>query len=173
MLKRNLVNAVLFQLGWFACVIGGDIIALLWTVPYLILHFLYISTQGKEWQFVLFVAVLGSILDAAAIAAGMFSVSSALPLPVWLICLWLLFGTLIPHGLSWLRGRSWLAALFGAIGGSMSYIAGVRLGAASTDNLMVSSLIWATQWALLLPLLLAIAERWLQREKPASLHSAV
>jgi hypothetical protein len=166
-MNLNIVNAVLFQLGWFACVFGGDLNALIWTIPYLILHFSCITTLRGEWKFVVAVAAIGIAVDSLNLAAGIFAVEGPMLFPIWLACLWLLFATFIPHGLSWLSGRPVLAALFGAVGGSMSYLAGIKIGVASTDNLSLAMVVWATQWAIMLPLALAAAQRWLVEPQQA------
>ncbi len=160
-MNPNLANAILFQLGWFACVLGGNLLAVLWTVPYLVAHFVYISRLRGEWLFVAGLAALGITVDSLAMAAGIFSIPGSLPFPLWLACLWVLFGTFIPHGLSWLSGRPLLATAFGAVGGCLSYYAGVRLGLAQTDNLPLALTFWAIQWAIIIPAALAVAQRWL------------
>jgi hypothetical protein len=160
-MNPNLANAILFQLGWFACVLGGNLLAIIWTVPYLVAHFTYISRLRGEWLFVAGLAVIGITVDSLAMAAGIFSIPGNLPFPLWLACLWVMIGTFIPHGLSWLAGRPVLATAFGAVGGCLSYYAGVRLGLAQTENLPLALTFWAIQWALIIPAALAVAQRWL------------
>lgn len=171
-MNLNIVNAVLFQLGWFACVLGGNLNALIWTVPYLALHFSCISRFRNEWVFVSVFAALGITLDSLAMAGGIFSIPGNLPFPIWLACLWLMMGTFIPHGLSWLLGRPLLATAFGAIGGCLSYYAGIRLGVAQTDKLPLALAFWAVQWGLLVPMALAAAQRWLIEPAQPSLQSS-
>jgi tetrahydromethanopterin S-methyltransferase subunit D len=69
----------------------------------------------------------------------------------------------LTSSLRWLQGRWLLGSLFGAVGGSLSYVAGARLGAL---DLPASASLWviALLWALALPLLSALARRW---EMPA------
>ncbi len=38
MARRRLLNAALFQLGWFACVLGGDLVAVAVTAAILFAH---------------------------------------------------------------------------------------------------------------------------------------
>lgn len=169
-MNPNLANAILFQLGWFACVLGGNALALVWTVPYLITHFTYISRLRGEWLFVIGLAALGITMDSLAMAAGLFSIPGALPFPIWLACLWVMIGTFIPHGLSWLAGKPVLAIAFGAVGGCLSYYAGIRLGLAQTDNLPLALTFWAIQWGIIIPAALWVAQRWLLNPAPQKLR---
>lgn len=155
--RRMIINGILFQLGWFMCVLGGNVYALIWLLPYLYVHFRYISQSPGEWLFVFAVTTLGISLDSVALHVGIFSIPGNPVFPLWLACLWVLFATAIPHCLSWLQGRPAAAALFGALGGSMSYLAGIKLGAARSDNTSIAVIYWAVQWAVLLPGLLLLA----------------
>ena len=153
---RNMLNALLFQLGWFACVLGGSTVAKVFLPLYLVVHFTWISAAPREWRFTALVVLLGVTLDVIAVSAGVFTVEAGGVLPFWLVALWVLFATLLPHGLSWLQGRPWLAAVAGAAGGTLSYVAGVRLGVAEATCLPLAVGWWAIQWALLLPSLLLV-----------------
>lgn len=172
-MNLNIVNAILFQLGWFACVLGGNLNAVVWIIPYLALHFSCFSRFKGEWMFVLGFAALGITLDSLAMNAGIFAIPGSLPFPIWLACLWIMMGTFIPHGLSWLIGRPLTATVCGAVGGCLSYYAGIRLGIARTDNLPLALGFWAVQWGLLVPMALAAAQRWLiEPERPELQRSA-
>lgn len=165
-MTRLIANALLFQLGWFVCVLGGNKLALAWICPYLLFHFYYVSQTRREWLFLLAVTAIGVSLDSVALKIGMFSLPGNGFFPIWLVCLWICFATLIPHGLSWLQGRPVLAALFGAVGGSLSYAAGIKLGAANSINTNAAIIYWAAQWAILLPSLLFVAKWWLVPPAP-------
>lgn len=157
--RKKWLNALLFQLGWFACVLGGTAVAQVFLPLYLLVHFTWIASDRREWRFTALVVVLGTSLDAIAVSAGVFAFEGSSVLPFWLVALWVLFATLVPHGLSWLQGRPWLAAATGAAGGTLSYVAGLRLGVAEAPVLPLAVGWWAIQWAVLLPsLLLAVPQ---------------
>jgi hypothetical protein len=46
-----------------------------------------------------------------------------------MLCLWIVFATTLGHSLRWLMNRPVAAAVAGAIGGPLAYLAGGRLGA--------------------------------------------
>lgn len=155
-LKPLLMNAFVFQLGWFACVLGGTPPWLIFALGLLAFHLLFIADEG-EGRFLLAAAALGSLIDSLWMQAGWMTFPDwqAQWIPPWLMVLWLVFASTLRHALSWLYGRWLLAAVFGGLGGSLSYLAGAALGAAELPQGTMNTFIaFALVWALLLPLLL-------------------
>ncbi|WP_218563891.1 DUF2878 domain-containing protein [Marinospirillum perlucidum] len=160
-LQQLLANLVLFQLGWFACVLGGMSAWLVLPMCFVALHLLWLAEPG-EALFLILVAALGGLVDSLWMQAGWmeFPGWSAPWLPGWLLILWLLFATTLKHSLAWLQGRWWLAALLGALGGSSSYYAGALLGAAEFPRSLPTTLmLLALAWAVIFPGLLWLAQQ--------------
>ena len=61
--------------------------------------------------------------------------------------------------MKWMRGRWALAALMGAVGGPLSYLAGSRLGAMSFEEPVSALLALAVIWAVAMPLLMLLSTR--------------
>ena len=146
---RNLANAVLFQWGWFACLWGGDVVALSITPLLLMAHGLLINPPKHEWAFIAVVGCLGFLADSLFSMLGIlqFDDASLGMIPAWLLCLWLLFASTLMHSLGWLRHRLLLAGLLGAIAGPASYFAGTKLApvvlqSPTSYSLMVLSVFW-------------------------------
>ncbi|MBT8084575.1 MAG: DUF2878 domain-containing protein [Woeseia sp.] len=59
-----------------------------------------------------------------------------------------------------MKGRPSLAAGFGLIGGPMTYVAGQKFGGIILVNPPVALIALGIGWAVMLPLLLVIAERF-------------
>jgi hypothetical protein len=165
-MNKLLVNALLFQAGWFACVFAARQPWLL-LVPLLALlvHFLWTSSWAAEGRLVVSVLLIGSVLDSFLLNLGVldFGTQSRL-LPLWLALLWAMLGTTLDHSLRWSASPWWLGSLLGAVGGSLSYlagskIAGVQFPHGETPTLILLALIWAG----VLPLLHAFAKMY--REK--------
>jgi len=160
MLKR-LANAVLFQCGWFACVLGGDSRWLLVAVAALAVHLLWISSWSREGQVILAVTLLGTLIDTSLRSFGVFHFSLPGPLiPLWLMVLWALLATTLRHCLAWSARPWWRASLLGAVGGPLSYyagsqLAGVSFGYGTAPTVIGLSLLWG----LLFPVL-----HWVARE---------
>ena len=158
---KPLANAVLFQCGWFACVLGGDSLWLLVGVAVLAVHLLWISSWSEEGQVILAVTLLGTVIDTALRAFGVFHFSLPGPLvPVWLILLWALLATTLRHCLAWSAQPWWRASLLGAVGGPLSYYAGSQLAGVSFGYGTVATLLGlALLWGMIFPWL-----HWVARQ---------
>ena len=154
-MRENLLNAGLFQLGWFACVMGGDSLWLLLGVAVLLIHLRWINQWAEEGRLIFSVMLLGISIDSFLHWLGVFQFKEiTLLIPLWLMLLWGLLGTTLRHCLAW-TGRSWwLASALGAVSGPLSYYAGGRLA-----DVQFAYGLWPTLiglgllWAVLFPLL--------------------
>jgi hypothetical protein len=160
MLER-LTNAVLFQVGWLACVLGGDSLWLLLALAVLVVHFGWISSWAAEGRLILSVVLVGTAVDSLLRAAGVFEFLDLSPLiPLWLMLLWALLATTLRHCLQWSARPWWLASGLGAVGGAVSYYGGGQLAGVQFPYGEVPTLIGiGLLWALLFPLLHAMARR--------------
>jgi hypothetical protein len=80
--------------------------------------------------------------------------------------MWADFGLTLNSSLAWLQRRWLVAAVFGAIGGPLAYLAGVRIGAVSFSAppaIVYAAL--ALVWGVVTPALLGIAERFADEKK--------
>ena len=140
---------MLFQCGWFACVLGGDSLWLLVGLAVLGIHLLWISSWARDGRLILSVTALGTLLDTLLRTLGVFQFTEPGPLiPVWLILLWALLATTLRHCLAWSARPWWRAAVLGAVGGPLSYyagsqLAGVQFGFSVAPTLIALALLWA------------------------------
>ena len=162
-MPKNLVNAGLFQLGWFACVLGGNSLWLLLAGGALLAHLLWISRSLAQVRLIAVVCVLGSTVDSLLLNAGVFAFKQpGVLIPFWLVLLWALLAITLNHCLAWTAKPLWRAILLGAIGGPLSYYAGQRLGAVQFPlGLWPTLLGLSLLWAGLFPLL-STCSRWLR-----------
>ena len=160
---KNLINAGLFQLGWFACVLGGNSLWLLLAGGALLAHLLWISRSLAQVRLIAVVCVLGSTVDSLLLNAGVFAFKQpGVLIPFWLVLLWALLAITLNHFLAWTAKPLWRAILLGAIGGPLSYYAGQRLGAVQFPmGLWPTLLGLSLLWAGLFPLL-STCSRWLR-----------
>jgi hypothetical protein len=157
---KLLLNAGLFQLGWFACVLGAQRPGwLLIALACLAIHLAWIADLRHEWRGLLGVAACGWVLDSALLQLGLFDFPGNHGLlPAWLALLWLLFASTLPHSLRWTARPWWLGSLLGACGGPLSYLGGARLADVGLPlGLWPSLLLLALIWAPLLPALHRLA----------------
>ena len=158
---KSLANAVLFQCGWFACVLGGDSGWLLVVGAVLAIHLLWISSWSREGRVILAVTLLGTVVDTALRTFGVFHFSFPGPLiPFWLVLLWALLATTLRHCLAWSAQPWWRASVLGAVGGPLSYYAGSQLAGVSFGYGTAPTLIGlALLWAILFPVM-----HWVARQ---------
>ncbi len=164
-----IANFILFQIAWFGAIIGGASgLPLLGSIPAILVVAIHLGVNRnklvREALFVVGITLLGVIVETGFISLGALhysgtSADATLP-PVWIVALWFAFGTL-PHGsLGWLSGRLWLQLFLGAIFGPLSYVGGVRLGAATMPEPMIDSIIIiGLGWALAMVLIFKFADK--------------
>lgn len=93
------------------------------------------------------------------------SLAAALP-PSWMVALWANFATTLNLSLVSLQTRPGLAALLGLVGGPLAYWGGASLGAMTFVAPLPALITLAMGWALLTPLLLALAATLARRSNP-------
>lgn len=160
-----LINAVLFQVLWFACVLGSTY-TLIWPAAVMMaammLWQLHPSRRHPNDIKVLLTAiVLGLIIDSIWVSFGFMDFKDPRPFqwlsPAWIIIMWAGFALTINHSMNWLSLHPMLPALMGLIGGPLAYFGGQRLGAVEylTDPLLISCML-AIAWALALSILVIV-----------------
>lgn len=162
-----IINAVLFQIVWFCCVIGGAK-GVLWpaAVSCIVLALWQLHPKRRhatDFMLVGAAIVLGLIVDSTWTYVGFMDFKTHWPskaiAPIWMLLLWFGFALTLNHSLSWLNKHPLLPAIMGLIGGPMSYLAGLKLGAVSyLDNTLVISVCLALAWAISMTILVKLAQ---------------
>lgn len=164
---RSLVQFVAFQGLWFAAVLGAargqPWLGALALVPYLALHRLALGVDGRGLVRAVALGLAGTALDGLLAGFGLLAHSGtpagwpAFVAPPWIASLWIAFALLPPLSLRWLAGRPVLAGLLGAVGGPLSALGGVRLGALALGEPAALALaVLALEYGLATPLLLRL-----------------
>ena len=161
------LNVILFQVAWFACVLGaahgapwlGAVVAgivVAW-------HLTRAARPMPEAKLVAGAATLGALFETLLVRSGWirFDADALLAgmVPYFMVALWAVFATTLNVSLRWLRPRRALAALLGAVGGPAAYYSGVRLGAIEFTAAVPALAAIAIGWAMLAPALLGAARR--------------
>jgi hypothetical protein len=163
-----LANVVLFQIGWFACVLGGanerPWLGTAIAVAIVAWHVGRAPRPGAEITLVLMSAGIGAVGDSVPVAADWVRYASGTVVPgtapVWLVAMWMLFATTLNVSLRWLRPHTFAAIALGAVGGPLAYWGGARLGAMEFVAPVAGTLALAIGWAALTPLLVRLARRF-------------
>lgn len=158
--KNNIVNLILFQTGWMACVAGAVYIdpltGVVYGVAFLVFHLINHHQRSNEISFIVFVALIGYLIDSQLVNYGFFEYyehEDWLVAPLWIASLWAIFSTTIGRSLSWLSSHYVLAALLGAVFGPVAYYSAAEIGAVTilknNQGLYFQSFIWACMMPLM------------------------
>jgi hypothetical protein len=153
---ERLINYALYQLGWFACVLGGASrrpwTGFLVAVILIGVHLALSRERSIEGRLIVLAAAVGAVVEIVQIASGTYrftsgTVAEALP-PPWLLAMWAQFATTFRFSLRRVVTRPVPAMLFGAAGGPIAFLAGERLGAVTllpplAHGLLRLSVSWA------------------------------
>ena len=152
---RVVLNFALFQVGWFACVLGGarglPWFGALVAFAVVALHVLTSPRKTNEFVTIASVTLFGLVFDSFLLNSGWLQYSSPVPVtvlaPIWIIALWSCFATTLNVAFQWLRTRWLIAGLLGGIGAPLAYLAGASLEAVVLLNpapaLLTIGLVWA------------------------------
>ena len=164
---RALANFIVFEAAWFACVLGvahgqpawgtaAIVAAIAW-------HLVICARPATELALVGALCVVGLVAESVMVALGHVAYPGGQPVawlaPYWLVALWGEFAIALNVTLRWLKQRPLLAAALGALFGPLSFLGGVRLGAARFIDELAALTSLAVMWALLMPLVMAVSDR--------------
>jgi len=158
---NNVVNAVLFQATWFACVLGAAA-QLLWP-GLLALALLALSLArrpglGIDLTLAGLAVAVGFVLDSLWIHFAVLDYQGAQWAPAWILALWAGVALTLRHSLSLFLPRPLIGGVLAGCCAPLSYLAGERFGAASVPDAW--NLIWvALCWAVLFTLSFALVAR--------------
>lgn len=164
---NRFVNFLLFQAGWFACVLLGRtewyLAGPLIVAGIVLYHLKTAHDPQAEGKLLTAALVIGLVWENLLTFSGLLTYPTAqfygVLAPVWIIVMWPLLAITLNQSLRWMKGRPMLAVLFGAIGGPMAFLAGEKLGAVTFNTSVMTLTVLAIGWAVLFPLLMKLAER--------------
>jgi hypothetical protein len=154
---RNVLNFLLFQAGWFACVFYPGLIGAGIVVVFLVLHFVLVSQHRiTELQFIGLGTVAGAVLDGIWFNTGILEAGTGevLLTPPWLVAIWAIFMTTLSHSLGWIGRKPWLPFVLAPIAGPFAYWSASQLGAVELPELVPSLIALGFGWLVIFPLLL-------------------
>ncbi|MCB9782071.1 MAG: DUF2878 domain-containing protein [Candidatus Omnitrophica bacterium] len=177
-MSEKLINFVLFQAGWFICVISaaagrpwlGPVFVAVWVIA-------FARWQGKDpkMAWVRMSALgLGYLFDSALVMLGFFSFPTQTqlggPAPIWMAFMWVNLAGTLDSCLEWLSGRYLLGGLLGLIGGPLAYWGGENLGGIQlSDPLWRSLTAVGIEWAIAFPILLWLNEKVRSMKIPSTI----
>ena len=172
-MKNILTNIILFQIGWFACVLTAassqPIFGAIISLVIIACHILMSKQYKQELRIIIIAMMIGLFWDSLIVSAGWLTYQSGMVVdfmaPYWIVLMWALFATTINSSLSWMKEKLILSSVFGAIAGPLAYYAGVKLGAVEFLNEINALIALSIGWALFTPLLLKLSTKKSQQNK--------
>ena len=163
-MRKTLINIVLFQIGWFACVLGAAadkaLIGASVALAIILFHLIRTTEWRNELMLILIAMFIGFIWDSYLVYRGWiqypYGQLTADTAPYWIVIMWGLFATTLNISLSWLKQRLVASILFGVVGGPLAYIAGNKLGAVDFPDSVSALIALSIGWGILTPLLLKL-----------------
>lgn len=161
-----IINVIMFQIGWFACVLSAANhqvwLGVLIAAILLTLHVAKTKQKNLEINLIVIAMLFGLVFDTIPLALGWlnFAPVSYWPnaiSPPWMVALWGLFAATMNFSLRWLKPMPIIALIIGGIAGPVSYYFGEKLGALQIVTSNAALLYLAIGWAIALPLLLKLA----------------
>lgn len=162
-----LTNFVAFQIGWFACVLGGahgwPLAGVGASAAVIARHLRAARAPVREGALLAAATLYGAVFDSTLVAAGWLAYPSGTHVagaaPYWIVAMWPMFATTLNVSLRWLHGRAALAALLGASGGPLAFLGGEALGGVTFLERGPALAALAAGWAIALPVLGVLARR--------------
>ena len=164
----KVINFVLFQAGWFSCVLLGTtdyhFLGPLLVAFIVMYHLKTLPNPLNEMRLLALAFAIGIIWENLLTVSGLLIYPQgqimSIYAPIWIIAMWPLLTITLNLSLRWLKNRHLLAALFGGIGGPMAFLAGERLGAVQIPNLTLTVSILAIGWAMLFPVMMKLSMQY-------------
>jgi len=135
-----LIYASMFQVGWFVCILAGNLAGLFYTTLFLAGHFVFLLRNNphlalrKEVLWVMIVLCFGATVETIYFSAGLLYTDEPKKLfdllllpPIWLLCIWVIFSLALRTCLSFLFYKTTLSYLACLIFVPLNYYAGAKL----------------------------------------------
>ena len=163
-----ITNFVIFQIGWFSCVLGGahnwPWLGTLVAALLIVIHLWRVPSPTPELKLLLIAGMLGIIFDSLLVTFNLLQFPSGTLVegmaPHWIIAMWMMFATTLNVTFRWLKGQFILAALLGAIAGPLAYYGGAKLGGVMFNQFTLSLIVLALIWGSAMPLLMWLSDRF-------------
>ena len=128
------------------------------TAALIAFHYAAVADIRSELNRVLPCAALGMGVDFTLAMTGVFDFGASL-FPLWMVCLWFVFPTVLPRAMVFLGEGAWLPIILGAIAPA-NYLAGAKFGAVTLPlGDVTTMLILVPLWMVMLPLMVKFSQR--------------
>jgi len=154
---------------WLICIqqaaVGNGFIGPILILIVVLFHLWYIQDTRREALFILIISIIGTIIDSLYMNTGLMrfnALYSDFPwiAPLWITSLYTLFAAAFTQSFGWLKERRWTMIFFGAIGGPLSYLAAIKVGAGEfLVPIWVGVIILGAVWSMIFPICFLLFKR--------------
>jgi Protein of unknown function (DUF2878) len=141
------INAVLFQLTWFAAVLGGSLFAMT-ACALLTGHLAFRDSLKADAVIGAITVALGLGLDTLWIHINVLDFHGAVVAPMWIVVLWAALGLSLNHSMAWFISRPFAGAILAGACAPLSYLSGAALGAVFVPDSVMLGLVSVAWFAL-------------------------
>ena len=128
------------------------------TAALIAFHYAAVADIRSELNRVLPCAALGMCVDFTLAMTGVYDFGASL-FPLWMVCLWFVFPTVLPRAMAFLGEGTWRPIILGAIAPA-NYLAGAKFGAVTLPlGDVTTMLILVPLWMVMLPLMVKFSQR--------------
>ena len=128
------------------------------TAALIAFHYAAVADIRSELNRVLPCAALGMGVDFTLAMTGVYDFGASL-FPLWMVCLWFVFPTVLPRAMAFLGEGTWRPIILGAIAPA-NYLAGAKFGAVTLPlGDATTMLILVPLWMVMLPLMVKFSQR--------------
>ncbi|NVK21757.1 MAG: DUF2878 domain-containing protein [Kangiellaceae bacterium] len=173
---NKIINFILFQSIWLACVIGAanNNMISAWILFATLVYWQLFCSKNRNSKDLYFVATLlpmGMVIDSLWVYFKLIEYKELWPssslAPYWIGVLWVTFALSLNHSMKWLFDHPKIALIFGALGGPLSYLAAQRLGAIIIDRLYLTLMLLSLAWLLTMGIILYLNKKLDNKETPS------
>jgi hypothetical protein len=161
-------NFCLYQLGWFACVLGAGMdrpgLGMASALALAVVHLRQSGVTLRQLTLMATAGVIGLTIDSLELWWAVFYFPHGMIVhwlaPPWVGVLWMQFATILPFSLRGLSRRYWLSGVLGLFGGPLAHYAGEKAGAVHfLPPRLLHFVVWEVVWSLALPAIIWISDR--------------
>lgn len=168
----TLYNFAFFQGTWFACVMFASYWAIVVVLPFAIIQLVWGGNWQNDMRTGVSFVLIGALAESFLLGVQAMSIPGAFhdfP-PLWLLCLWFVFGISTHYSLAWLRRLQPFSVLwqvvFSALFAPLAYFGAEKLEAVSfAENGLY---LVALAWAVTLPIGLLLTNREVHENAPTN-----
>ena len=156
-----------FKICWILCAFstkwGQPYLGPIVTLVFILIHLMIVKFNNRDIKIISLAVLMGLIIDSLFFQLHFINYQGGMLAdfkiaPLWILSMWGGFAVTLLYTLNSIKNRYIIASLIGAVGGPLSYNAGVQIGSIIING-TISYIVLAIAWGLVIPFLFYIINR--------------